>query len=387
MDRITRGSHAVGRLTPVLACVLVAAATFAVRTPGAIAVENTCRARDVTQDAAWSADLQAVIGAATRFDVIAVKFVCVGNFTIAKSLTLMGKATADLPYAVLNANGQGDVLVVPRAHVTLENLKITGGSDTRWHYGAGITTAATLTLNDTIVKGNTGTGIYNTGQLTLAGSSLVSHNSAAGIHNEGPTNVPSLTMNDTSSVAANSGYGIYSYYAHTILNGASSVTRNVTDVLTSVFNWEGELTLNDSASVSDNVGTLGAIDNHASFWMNGTSSVSGNTATTWSGGGVNNGTTGLMTMNDSSSVVGNSTVRSGGGVSNGGDLTMNGSSTITGNTSDADDNGVGGGGGIKVTCSGTLNGAVDGGNVNDNYRGTTAPVENNIADPPPVCGG
>jgi hypothetical protein len=386
MDRITRGGHAVGRLTAVLACVLLAAPTFAVRIPGALAVDNTCRARDVTQDTAWSSDLQAVIGAATRFDVIAVKFVCVGNFTIGKSLTVTGKATADLPYAVLNANGHGQVLVVPRAHVTLENLKITGGSDTRWHYGAGITTAATLVLKDTIVKGNTGTGIYNAGNLTLEGASLVSHNSEAGIHNEGPTNVPSLTMTDTSTVAANSGYGIYSYYAHTILNGASSVTRNVTDVLTSVYNWEGELTLNDSASVSDNVGTMAAIQNHASFWMNGTSSVSGNAATTWSGGGIYNGSTGNMTMNDSSSVVGNSTVRGGGGVSNGGDLTMNGSSTITGNTADADDNGVGGGGGIKVMCSGTLIGAVDGGNVNDNHRGTSSPVEDNIADPPQVCG-
>jgi len=386
MGRISRGSHAVGRLTPVLACVLLAAATFTVRTPGAIAVENTCRARNVTQDTAWRSDLQAVIGAATRFDVIAVKFVCVGNFTIGKSLTLVGKATADLPSAVLNANGQGQVLVVPRARVTLENLKITGGSDTRWHYGAGITTAATLVLKDTIVKGNTGTGIYNTGNLTLEGSSLVSHNSEGGIHNEGPTNVPSLTMNDSSSVAANSGFGIYSYYAHTILNGASSVTRNVTDVTTSVFNWEGELTLNDSASVTDNVGTEAAIDNEASFWMNGNSTVSGNTSTTWWGGGVYNGTTGNMTMNDSSSVVGNSTVRGGGGVSNGGDLTMNGSSAITGNTADADDNGVGAGGGIKVMCSGTLIGAVDGGNVNDNYRGTSTPVEDNIADPPQTCG-
>jgi hypothetical protein len=67
-------------------------------------------------------------------------------------------------------------------------------------------------------------------------------------------------------------------------------------------------------------------------------------------------------------------------------MTVNGSSTITGDTADADDNGVGGGGGIKVMCSGTLIGAVDGGNVNDNHRATSSPVEDNIADPPRVCG-
>jgi hypothetical protein len=386
MDRITHDDRTNGWKICVLASVLLAAATFAVRMPASIAAENTCRARNVTQDTAWSADLQAVIGAATRFDVIAVKFVCVGNFKIAKPLTLIGKPTTDLPYAILNANGHGQVLVVPRAHVTLENLKITGGSDERWHQGAGITTAATLVLIDTIVKGNTGTGIYNTGNLTLDGASIVSHNSEAGIHNHGPTNLPSLIMNGASSVAANSGYGIYSYYAYTTLNDASSVTRNVTGVLTSVYNWDGTLTLNDSASVSDNVGTLPAVDNVGSFTMNGTSSVRGNTATIWSGGGVSNASTANMTMNDSSSVVGNSTVRSGGGVRTDGVLTMNGSSFITGNTADSDDNGVGGGGGIKVPCSGTLNGAVDGGNVNDNYRGTATPLENNISIPTAHCG-
>ena len=386
MDRIARDDRTDGRMISVLVCVSLAAATLVIGMPASGAVENTCRARDVTQDTPWNSDLQAVIGAATRSDVIAVKFVCVGNFKIAKSLTLIGKPTADLPYGVLNANGHGQVLVVSRAHITLENLKISGGSDTRWTQGAGITTAATLVLIDTIVKGNTGTGIYNTGNLTLEGASIVSHNSEAGINNHGPNFSPSLTMNDTSTVTGNSGYGIYSYYAYTTLNGASSVTRNVTDVLTSVYNWEGTLTMNDSSSVTDNVGTLAAVDNAALFTMNGTSSVSGNTATIWSGGGVSNSSTAQMTMNDSSSIVGNSTIRSGGGVANDGLLTMNGSSTITGNTSDADDNGVGGGGGIKVACSGTLNGTVDGGNVNDNYRGMATPVENNIADPPQTCG-
>jgi hypothetical protein len=57
---------------------------------------------------------------------------------------------------------------------------------------------------------------------------------------------------------------------------------------------------------------------------------------------------------------------------------MNGVSSITGNTSDADDNGVGNGGGVWLPCSGTFTGGVDGGNVNDNYRGSASPVENNI---------
>jgi hypothetical protein len=146
-------------------------------------------------------------------------------------------------------------------------------------------------------------------------------------------------------------------------------------------NWDAVFIMNASASVSDNVGASSAIGNFGSFVMNGSSTVSGNTATTTWGGGVYNASIANMTMNDSSSVVGNSSVRSGGGIQTDGMLTMNGSSFVTGNTADADDNGVGGGGGIKVPCSGTLIGAGDGGNVNDNYRGTASPVENNIAGP------
>jgi hypothetical protein len=372
-------------MIPVLTSVFLMVATFAVRMPESIAAVNSCRARDVTQGTTWSSDLQAVIREASAGDVIAVKFVCVGNFKIAKPLTLIGRPTADLSRGVLNANGQGTVLVVSRANVTLENLKITGGSAPHWNVGAGITTAARLQLNDTVVTRNVGTGVYNTGRLTLNGSSLVSHNSAAGVHNVYDSSVKgsSVTMNGTSSVAANHGFGIYSYYATTTLNDASSVTRNLTDGGSSIVNWDAVLTMNGTSSVSDNVGTNAAVENDGSFFMNGSSTISGNTDSNSWGGGVVNASVGHMTMNDSSSVVGNATVRSGGGIRTDGDLTMNGSSFVTGNIADSDDNGHGEGGGIKVPCSGTLVGAVDGGNVNDNQRGTAAPVEDNIAMP--VC--
>jgi len=381
MGRITREHVAARRTIFIVASVLLATATFAVRTPGSIAAVNSCRARDVTRSTAWNSDLQAVIRAALVGDTIAVKFVCVGNFKIAKSLTLIGKPTTDEPKAVLNGNRQGQVLVVSRANVTLENFKITNGSAPGWHSGGGITTAARLQLYDTVVKGNVGAGIYNTGALTLNGSSLVSHNSAAGINNEYDPSVKghSVTLNGTSSVAANIGFGIYNY-GTTTMNDASSVIRNVTDGGYGVVN-EAVFTMNGSSSVSDNTGSNSAISNVGTFVMNGLSTVSGNAATNSQGGGINNASTGNMTMNDSSSVVGNASVRSGGGIQNNGILTMNGSSIVTGNTADSDDNGVGGGGGIKVPCSGTLVGTVDGGNVNDNYRGTASPVENNIAGP------
>jgi hypothetical protein len=56
---------------------------------------------------------------------------------------------------------------------------------------------------------------------------------------------------------------------------------------------------------------------------------------------------------------------------------------VNGNTADIEDSFGGQGGGIWNSCSGTLNNAIDGGNVNDNYRGTAAPVEDNIANQTP----
>jgi hypothetical protein len=382
MDRAIRRSA-----RPVLSVVVVSllsAGSLSLGMPASTAVVNTCQARNVTQDSAFSSNLQAVIRDAVANDVIAVKFVCVGNFTISKSLTLVGRPTAELPWGVLNANGHGQALVVPRAKVTLKNLNITGGDDSRWHFGAGITTAARLLrLKDTVVDGNTGTGIYNTGTLTLNGSSTISHNSEAGIHQDGyvaPIGA-SLTMNGTSTIAGNSGYGIYSYYAHNTLNDSSSVSGNVTDVFTAVYNWEGTLTLNDAASVANNIGNNAAIYNAATFSMNGSSSVNGNVTTIWRGGGIYNGSTGNITMNDSSSVTGNASVRSGGGIASDGVITMNGGSWISGNTADADDNGSGNGGGVWLACSATFTGGIDGGNVNDNYLGSASPVENNIGGP------
>jgi hypothetical protein len=70
---------------------------------------------------------------------------------------------------------------------------------------------------------------------------------------------------------------------------------------------------------------------------------------------------------------------SGGGVVNrqSGSTELHDTAFIHGNTADADDDGIGVGGGI-LCKSGSVMGAIDGGNVNDNYRGLATPVEDNI---------
>jgi hypothetical protein len=226
--------------------------------PAAAGVLNSCRARNLTQGTPSRSNLQGVITAASPGDRIAVKFVCVGNFHIAKRLTLVGQPTPHLPRAVLHANGRGRVLVVS-ARVTLTNLRITGGHVA--YYGGGIRNTGILTLKSTVVSGNTASyagGIRNTGKLTLDGSSSVSGNTAdfaGGIYNDGGT----LTLNDSSSVSGNTASpdsgGIYNTGTLT-LKDSSSVSGNTASGAGGGIVSDGTVNGCDSSGVDEWIGTV-----------------------------------------------------------------------------------------------------------------------------------
>jgi hypothetical protein len=408
-------------LQPILAVAIAfLAVAFAIPPLSAAATGNTCQARNVTKGGPNRSSLQVVIDQADPGDRITVRYVCTGHFTIAKRLTLVGKATATMPRAVLHANSAGPTLRV-RAEVRLVNLRISGGV---WDEGGGIRNTGTLTMGNTVVSGNrasgSGGGIANAGVLTMNGSSAVTGNQAR-ISGGGVDNTGTLTMNGSSSVSGNiavnldggSAGGIVNTGTLT-LNDSSSVSGNIADTNHyfeslggGIVNLPGgTVTLNDASSVTGNTvqeGTVGGIYNGGDLTLNGTSSVTGNNG--WGlGGGIFN--VANLVMNDASTVAGNEVSRLGGGIYSAGSLTMNGSSsvignaagrfgggiitdgsgtvtmndaaTVTGNTADAGDDGTGSGGGIFVRCGAAAIGAVDGGNVDKNYRGTASPVEDNI---------
>jgi hypothetical protein len=431
----------------VLAAIVLASMWIAVPASGADAIANTCQARNVTKDGLTRSDLQAVVDSADPGDTISVRNVCVGNFNVAKDLTVVGRSTAAVPTPILDGKAQDSVLTL-NAVVTVANLAImhgakpTGTGDN----GGGIANTGTLTLRNVVVRANRaneGGGIYNAGTLTLNGATSVRHNYPGGILNDG-----SLTMNDTSSVTANrwrSGiYGVgdltmndsstvarhrhfagitqsgtitlndqssvrgnddfYGVFVDTggalVMNGSSSIANNAGGIANG-----GTVTLNDSASVHGNRARRGGgVFNGTGcvLVMNGSSVVRGNTSEIAGGGVFNLGT---ATLNGSASLRGNRSSGPGGGITNKLSLTLNGNAVIAGNeartngggisnrmsgsvslhdtpsihnnTADADDDGNGVGGGI-LCDTGSIAGAVDGGNVNDNYRGTAPPVENNI---------
>jgi len=294
---MSRFSHRVGSAPAILAALALVGGMLAVLTMGAGATVNTCQARNLTRGTARSADLQAVIDAANPGDTVQVKRVCVGNFTIAKDLTLRGEPTRRLRMPVLDANGTGRVLEVSSwdAFVTLVNLKITGGNLVEYGSGAGIDNIGHLTLSRSVVTGNTAwsaAGISNRGDLVMKDSSVAENTSAAyatgfsgsgGITSGraghiGPPGGATLILNGSSSVEDNVGTGIVNSGGVTILNGSSSVRGNIGEI-GGINADDGTVTMNDFSSVTGNTGrAAGGVFVHDTFIMNDASYVSGNTA-------------------------------------------------------------------------------------------------------------
>jgi hypothetical protein len=329
--------------------------------PNAGAAVNTCRARNMTRGTPRVSDLQAVIDAAHGGDRIAVKFVCVGTFTIDKKLALVGKPTPGVLTPVLTANGRGRVLLVT-ARVSLIGLKVTGGRAT---YGAGIKNKGTLRLNDIVVRGNAATsrggGISNLGGTVILNDTIVRDNEAASLASEGG--------------------GISNFGGTLILNGRSSVHDNASHYGGGILNdGGGSITLNDSSSVRSNTAPIGGgmATSLGTISLNDSAVVAGNAAA-YGGGGIFNA--GAVTMNDSSSVRRNTAMR-GGGIYNsfsddlrtGAPLNLRSSARVTGNKAKRS------GGGIWAARFPTIS-ACDSSGVEE-WIGAISP--NAPDDPPPV---
>ncbi len=281
--------------------------------PSAVAVKNTCWAKNLTQGSPSRSNLQVAISAAHDGDKISVKGVCVGSFTIDTDITLVGHRDPGGAKPVLHGEGAWERVLRVAARVTLTNLKVTGGltrGAQAGHAGGGILVwkGGILTLNRSVIRGNSskyeGGGIANYGRLVLNGSSVTRNSAPDGV-----------------------GGGISNY---------------------------GDLTMNGSSLVRGNTAKLwgGGIANHGTLVMNDSSTVGGNGA--YEGGGIlletpRHGPDPTLTMNDSSSASGNHATNDGGGIFvSGGTVTLKNSSSVRGNDA------TNAGGGIAVLGGGTL---------------------------------
>jgi hypothetical protein len=319
----------------VWAVIASATVTVSVIAPAADAAVPSCRVTNLTTQQVYEgtgSNLQTAIGQASSGTRLRIRGVCIGTFSIGKSLTLTGWPTAAFPSPTLDGNDAGTVLRVNAGSVVVDDLRITDGI------------------------ADCGGGIDNRepGTVHLTGWSSVSGNRAS-FNGGGVLNAGTFTLNDTSAVSGNvgqgAGAGIYNAGGHLVLRESSSVFGNSAEDLGNgggIYN-EGTVALRGSSTVSDNfAGGGGGIFNAgaATAQLHGYSSLSGNEAFFGGGGITNRGTVGLS---DRSAVFENAAITDysqGGGIANFGRTTLDDSSSVWGNVagdSGGGENVVGGG--------------------------------------------
>ncbi len=252
------------------------------------------------------------------------------------------------------------------ATVELDNLTIEDGSSIT---GGGIYNAGNLTINNSILTGNTasnipvggpasgcGGGLYDTYYATATiNNSTISNNTAAvsggGICNGGlstayPIYDATLTINNSTisnNTAASSGGGILNYGSSTATINNSTLADNSASFGGGILNYGGAsyygngystATISNS-TFSGNMATYGGgIYSSLGNLRINTSTLTGNTAKSVSffdgdGGGIYNADTATIS---NCTLSGNTAARYGGGIDNGGGTTTIGNCTFTSNT-------------------------------------------------------
>lgn len=264
------------RLTEVVVLLGMAGMGLAATAAPVSAVSTTCLVVDTNANTTYTG-LQDAVDAAAAGDTLFVKGTCTGATEIGKNLTIDGHSASGTKTATLNGGRRGTVLTIDSGvSVTLNALIITNGGA---EIGGGILNGGTVTLNGSTVTGNTtgedgGGGIYNDGTVTLNGSTVTGN--TGGIFGGG-------------GISNNSG---------TVTLNGSTVTGNTAAGLAGRFGGGGGI-LNFAGTVT----------------LNG-STISGNT-TGGDGGGINNTSTGTVTMSGTSTVHDNTAIQGeGGGICN-----------------------------------------------------------------------
>ncbi|MBD2516324.1 DUF4347 domain-containing protein [Nostoc sp. FACHB-973] len=258
-------------------------------------------------------------------DVIALTS---GQLTITDDLTILGTGASLLTVSGNNASRVFEISGIGTDAI-VDGLKIANGNNS----GVLVNSNTILTLSNSIVSSNTGSGIYNQGIVSLTGSNVSGNTSdfGGGIYNRG---IASLTGSNVSgNTANNGGGGIGNYNDGYIYNFHVAI-----------------LSLTNSTISGNTAGTQGGgIDNSEGNLQLTNSTISGNTANR--GAGIYNGQDvyidtriGSATLTNST-VSGNTALEDGGGIYNYNYLSLN-NSTITNNTADSNGDGVGNGGGV-----------------------------------------
>ncbi|HEY8750505.1 MAG TPA: choice-of-anchor Q domain-containing protein [Tepidisphaeraceae bacterium] len=266
--------------------------------------------------------------------------------------------TGPVAGVTIDGHALGAVFTISGANANLSGLTITNGSN------RGISNSATLTLTNVSVSSNAGGGLHNSGSATLNNVTISNNTQAVsggGIYNDinaSLTLTSGVISGNTCSGNGQSGGGISNF------DGSITLADVTVSANTSSYDGGGIFSLGRATLTRVNVsgnssaGYGGGIDNGAGPMTLANVTLSGNTASTSSGGGIYNGgfsvsgpggsfNTGTLTLTNATA-VGNS-ANIGGGIYN-----VSGSTVTVSNTIVAG-NVLAGTGGSGPDASGSLN--------------------------------
>ncbi len=219
------------------------------------------------------------------------------NISVSGSITI--RVTGAAPVTVSGNNMSSVFVIAQTANVTIDGLKVTGGTSNIG--GGGIYNSGTLTITNSTVSNNSDTtaansggdggGIYNGGSLTLS-NSTVSNNSASqqggGIYNAGTLIVTNSAINNNNSAnTIGGGGGIFNLQGRTVNITNSVIHGNVSAGYGGGIENAGILALTNSTVSSNSAVFGGGIDNFRGTVDCTNSTVSKNSANQ-QGGGIYN---------------------------------------------------------------------------------------------------
>jgi CSLREA domain-containing protein len=256
---------------------------------------------------------------------------------INKSVTISGPGASQLTVQRNTATGANRFRIfdiVSGVTVTMSGLTVSNGvlnGTANNHEGGGIFNAGTLTVANSTISGNTGTGLANNaggglsnaGTLTITNSTISgnfadNNASGGGIHNTGTLTVANSTISgNTANNSTPGGGGIMNEGPATITNSTISgntVINSSGGKGAGIYNVSGSLTLTN-CTVSGNNGDTGfggGIENDGTLTVVN-STISGNAATL--GAGVYNSGGGSATATlTNTTIAANSAKSAGGGI-------------------------------------------------------------------------
>ena len=352
-------------LVVILAALGGAGITFGATSP-ASATTNTLYVSSTGSDAGSCTSISSpcatisyALGVASSGDTIYVSGTIADIVSVDASLTI-AQWPGGSP-AVVDGTGNNVVITIGSAvDVTIDQLTVTGGSGV--NNGGGIDNAGNLTVDDSVISGNTangdfgdggeGGGIDNTGTLSVD-DTTISDNSVSGIGDAGGgagggiSNYDGTASIDDSTISGNSANSGVSYQGG--YGGG-------------IFSEGGALSIGNSTisgNSAQNEGYGGGIFSTSEELSIDDSTISGNSVGT-AGQGA-----GLFTVGFGSATLAGNILASSGGAPQGGECYVGNDATITDDGYNVDDDG---------TCDLSAVGSVSDSSAIDNYLG---PLQSN----------